>query len=77
MRRLYAGESAPVVRIDTFLCLTSRSMAASAASDREGPPMMTSAFFARISRSTASNASERGAPGSRSRVSRTSRRRGR
>ena len=47
-------------------------MAARAASERTGPPMMKSAFFSRMSFSRARRASLTGTPGSRSRVSITS-----
>ena len=52
-------------------------MVASAASDRTGPPTIKSAFLSNINFSTASRASLTGTPGSRSRVSMVSTRKGR
>jgi hypothetical protein len=68
----YLGVRDPLVRIETFLYLAIRSMAARAASERTGPPTMKSARFSRISFSAASRASLHGTPGSRSRASTTS-----
>ncbi len=57
--------------METFLCFDNRSMAAKAASDRTGPPIMKSALFSKMSFSTTRRASLTGTPGSRSRVSMT------
>ncbi len=57
--------------METFLYLASKSIAARAASDRTGPPMMKSALFSKMSFSTTRRASLTGTPGSRSRVSMT------
>ena len=75
---LFDGQvNTPVVRMETFLCLERRSIAARPASDRTGPPIIKSAFFSRISFSTARRASLTGTPGSRSLVSITSTLKGR